>query len=284
MKNAIYAIGRLENDYVREWVEYHLNIGFHKIFIYDNNYSGEEEFSDVLKDYIEQGKVKIINVRNKFSFQEIAYNNAINEYCRDYDWNAFIDIDEFITIENSRDINEFLSQEKFINKDIIIMNWKNYGDNEQVKKEKGGVIERFTTPIPNEKCIAYDFSENLHIKSMINGKSKYIKDIMFGGNPHNLYPKSKDASELIQCVNGVGKKVNNFATPFSEKIVHNGIYLRHYSCKTIEEFIKIKLQRGFCEGKLNLSLDWFWKRNKITNEKLELANNLIKKISNGEKV
>ena len=37
MKAVICAIAKFEYNYIYEWVEYHLNLGFDKIVIYDNN-------------------------------------------------------------------------------------------------------------------------------------------------------------------------------------------------------------------------------------------------------
>ncbi len=37
MKSAICAISRNENNYLEEWITYHLHLGFNHIFIYDNN-------------------------------------------------------------------------------------------------------------------------------------------------------------------------------------------------------------------------------------------------------
>ena len=52
MKVALCAIGRMENQYAREFVEHHLNIGFDHIIIADNNHYGEERFEAVLGDMI----------------------------------------------------------------------------------------------------------------------------------------------------------------------------------------------------------------------------------------
>ena len=57
MKTLVCSIGRLENKYIREWVEYYKNLGFTNIVLYDNNYDGEEHFEDVIGDYIESGFV-----------------------------------------------------------------------------------------------------------------------------------------------------------------------------------------------------------------------------------
>ena len=37
MKSAIRAIARNEEDYLLEWINYHLNLGFDHIFLCDNN-------------------------------------------------------------------------------------------------------------------------------------------------------------------------------------------------------------------------------------------------------
>ena len=38
MKVALCCIGRLENRYIKEYVDFYLGIGVDKIFLYDNNY------------------------------------------------------------------------------------------------------------------------------------------------------------------------------------------------------------------------------------------------------
>ena len=47
MKTLLCCIGRRENDYIREFVEYNKVLGFTNICLYDNNYNGEEDFHEV---------------------------------------------------------------------------------------------------------------------------------------------------------------------------------------------------------------------------------------------
>ena len=58
---CIYTIGKNENKYTREYVEYYKKYGGDKIFIYDNNNIDGEKFDTVLYDYIKNGYVEIIN-------------------------------------------------------------------------------------------------------------------------------------------------------------------------------------------------------------------------------
>ena len=65
MKVALCCIGRLENQYAVEFVEWYKKIGFDKIFIYDNNHDGEEYFENVLQSYIDEGFVEITEYRGR---------------------------------------------------------------------------------------------------------------------------------------------------------------------------------------------------------------------------
>lgn len=38
MKTALVCIAKDEDDYLKEWVDYHLRIGFDEIFVYQNNW------------------------------------------------------------------------------------------------------------------------------------------------------------------------------------------------------------------------------------------------------
>jgi hypothetical protein len=65
MKVALCCIGRMENQYAEEFVKWYKNLGFDKIFIYDNNHGDEEHFEDVLQPYIDDGcKIRCGNKRN----------------------------------------------------------------------------------------------------------------------------------------------------------------------------------------------------------------------------
>ena len=59
------CIAKLENLYIREFVEYYKNLGFDNICLYDNNDEDGEHFEDVINDYITSGFVILKNVRGK---------------------------------------------------------------------------------------------------------------------------------------------------------------------------------------------------------------------------
>ena len=166
-KVLLCSIGRMENNYIREWVEYNKKIGFTNIVLYDNNYDGEENFEDVIGDYIESGYVILKNYRNKKVCQLDAYNECYLEYGKDYDWIAFFDCDEFLVLQKKETVCEYLSSIYFNKYDMIHVNWMCYGDDDKIRYEEKPVMERFKNPIPYDTKVAYPIPENYHIKSII---------------------------------------------------------------------------------------------------------------------
>lgn len=265
MKVLLCAIGRLENNYIREWVEYNKNIGFTNIVLYDNNYDGEEHFEDVIGDYIKSGFVILKDYRNKKKCQLDAYKECYSQYNKEYDWIAFFDCDEFLTLTKAKSIEEYLSALYFKRYDMIHINWMCYGDNDLVHYENKPLLERFTQPIPYDKLITYNFPENNHIKSIIRGGLS--KNFEFKANPHAPHG-------LDKCCNnrGIACKADS---PF-EKFNFSEAYLRHFSTKTIEEYCN-KMKKGFpdqlWDGSRikNLLETRFFRYNTVTQEKLDVV-------------
>jgi hypothetical protein len=48
MKAYISAIAKNEQQYIKEFVQHHLKLGFDKIIIYDNNQSNGEHYDELL--------------------------------------------------------------------------------------------------------------------------------------------------------------------------------------------------------------------------------------------
>ena len=99
-KVCICTIGKKENLYIREFVDYYKNLGINKIFLYDNNEKNDEKFETVIKDYIDIGLVKIIDIRGKVAPQVQAIEDCRKKNYLKFDWLMFFDIDEFIFLRN----------------------------------------------------------------------------------------------------------------------------------------------------------------------------------------
>ena len=98
---CICSIVKDENLYIKEFVDYYSNLGIDKLFIYDNNDLEGEKLDDILKDYIKNKFVEIIDVRGLSSIQIPIYNYCYRNNRNFYDWIGFIDIDEYLYIENN---------------------------------------------------------------------------------------------------------------------------------------------------------------------------------------
>ena len=92
---CICVVGKKENLYAKEFVEYYINLKVDKIIVVDNNDIDGERFEDVLEYYILNNLVEIVDSRGISSIQMPIYNYVYKKYSPDYDWIAFINFDEF---------------------------------------------------------------------------------------------------------------------------------------------------------------------------------------------
>lgn len=268
MKIALCCIGRLENRYALEFVEHYTKLGVDKIFVYDNNYDGEEHFEEVLKDYIDNGIVDIIDYRNKTKCQLLAYQECYDSHKNDYEWFCFFDFDEFIHLKNDGDLKTLLSSKIYDGYDMIHVNWVCYGDNDLLRGDKRKITERFILPImPLDFKKTYDFPENCHVKAIVRGGL----DIKWDKTPHT--PRG-----IKNCCDSSGNACNA-DSPFTKSLCCDNMFLRHYLTKTLEEWVEIKSKRGYCDGnkdffKTHNVFDEFFKWNRKTSEKEEYAKSL----------
>jgi hypothetical protein len=224
MRTALVGIGRMENRYAREWVAWHLDVGFDHIYIIDNNRTGEEHFEDVLQDYIDLDMVTVWNWRNKVGQQKHAFTKAYDKIGCEYDWIAFFDFDEFLVMQNGNSMEAMLSK---ATANVVLINWKCYGDNGLVMYEDKPVMERFTKPLPNDLCVQYDRPENDHIKSIVRGGLKKVEFV------ENMHIPRLDASEATyQTASGKPCQPSSLQTFDGEVAV-----LNHYITKTAEEWV-----------------------------------------------
>lgn len=257
----LVAICKNEYDYIEDFVNYHLELGFDKIIIGDNNDINGELYQIILKDYIKKKQVKIINLRGKKAIQKNFYNSIIDSDI-DYEWCAFIDVDEYLTFNPDSgytNIKDFLNSRIHVN--AYKVSWMIYGDNDKVYYEDDEVTERFTTPMPKDFKNAYPFPENCHCKTILR---KGVKE-KFIDSPHTVNYKEyySPSGEYL------GTPI-----PFNKTIDWDVLYIRHFFTKTIEEWIKCKMNRGYADiptPKNNTyRLDDFFRYNKRTPEKLKL--------------
>ena len=233
---ALCCICKMENEYIREYVQYYKDLGVAKIFLYDNNDIDGEVLSEPIQDFIDEGFVEIIDFRGLKLCQFKAYDDCYNKNNKEFDWIAFFDADEFLTFaEDDMTLEKWISDERFSDTSIIHINWLVYDNNGQLFKREGGVQERFTRPmLPLNRCAQYgNIPENNHIKSIVRGGLGNIRWI----NPHSLLGYS------IPCKKAnyeVGDSNSSFE-PYDFSVA----YLKHYRTKSLEEYIRKLVIRGY---------------------------------------
>ena len=257
---CVCVTGKYENLYAKEFVEYYKKIGFDKIIIFDNNNLNEEKFEDVLKEYKIKKYIEIIDIRNFESAQIPAYNYCYQKYKNNFDWILFLDFDEFLSIQNEQNINQFIYNEKFKKCQSIVFNRKIYDDNDLYKYDNRTLIQRFNRV------------------SLLNHCS--IKTMVRGGINNLIIPNTHFSGINIQYFcNSEGQRIypNSFFK-LNCKVRNNSAFIKHFFTKTAEEFCN-KMKRGDAHfNKMNPNLKYiisskirsFFIINKITEKKLQI--------------
>lgn len=206
MKVALVCIAKNEENYIYEWINYHLKIGFDHIFIYKNNW-----YYDIKHDKVTTIQFDGINMQTR------AYGHFIDSNDEKYDWAAFFDVDEFLVLNKHENVKEFISDN--VDANSIAINWVMFGDNNlsEVIDNNYSVLKRFTK---RQKIC------DIHIKHIC----KLEKDLFFL-TPHEINKVWKSPEGIA----GTGPRNNRGSDSIAQ--------LNHYYCKTRKEFEQ-KLKNG----------------------------------------
>lgn len=226
-KYIIFTCARDEEDYIKEWLDYHFSIGFDKIIVCDNNLD-PKPLPILLEEYVKSGKVEIFDCSTVNRGQVKLFNMfARNGH---YKWCAFIDVDEFIEISGRFDsIKDVLNE---CDAECLCLNWMVYGTNNIDKKEDGPVQERFKLPI----MPSYGFKENMYLKSILRKTDNFVVQYK---NPH--FPAGCKSYSY-----GLEPPMDRTTGMLHYPIHYKNIYIRHYTSKSKEEFYK-KQKRGWAD-------------------------------------
>ena len=91
-------MGKLENLYVKEFINYYIKLGIDKIFIYDDNDFNSEKISDAIGDIYRKYVVVYENIKNDIKNQSDAFTQCYNSNKNNYDWFLMVDMDEYLYI------------------------------------------------------------------------------------------------------------------------------------------------------------------------------------------
>jgi hypothetical protein len=221
MKTAVVCIAKYEDYYLDEWLEYNHKLGFDHIFIYENDWRCSIE-----KDYITKipfdGNIQQLNAYNHF-----VQNN------KEYDWAAFIDCDEFITLKKHNNIQDFINN--YNNPNGIALNWYFFGSGDKIKREENSLLKQF---------IYRSSVVDQHIKVIMNLRTSFTMTL-----PHNANIYSIDTN---------GRKING---PFNSNGPTDVAYINHYRNKTFEDW-ELRCKRGRADCNLVAKInEWELEKN-----------------------
>ena len=287
MKVLLAGIAKLENDYIREWCEYHLKLGFDKIILGDNNDSNGESLVDPIKDFVYHNFVDVLDCRNPEITQVLLYQYIYDNFAKDYDWIMFLDIDEFLFLEKDNNVHDYLNRQEFNNFNSIKIHWKIMGDSNQLINTGLPVLERLTEegknpPMVWKKDPNRKITMNCFVKSFVRPN---IPNTMWDTAPQ-LIPKDFNDITLKICDNkGSELDIKYIDDTCIDEIDYTLAHIKHFRTKTIEEYISKKCQKGWpivnCNNKefieSYLNMNFFFDINEKTPEKIELANQLMEK-------
>lgn len=206
---ALICIALNEEDYIREWLDWHLSLGFSRVYVYDN--SAHNNLSDLARP-------GVFVIHWPGSVQQIkAYNHFLQTFGCLYEWAAFLDVDEFLVLKKHASLPEFL--EAYSHCCGLALNWRQFGTSGHDHKEPGLVRDRFVWACDHNlvKCIV---------------RPRFVEAY---NNPH--YGTMKKGRTVVDTNNNRVLRDSNPGGPYDVALVH------HYFTKSAEEF-RQKIERG----------------------------------------
>ena len=207
-----------ENDYLPEWLDYHILMGVDRFYIYDNE--SQISLRESLKEYIERGWVVVVDISGK-AMQLYSYDHCLQTFGANTFWLGFIDTDEFLVPKTTLNLKELLKNYEAYGG--LAVSTLFFGSNGIKTRPAIGQIAAYT------RRTHTTFKENELIKSIVQPALALMPN-----SPHDFTFK-----EDFWCVNEDLLRVDGQRFPnFTEKIQIN-----HYYCRSENE-IDLKLRRG----------------------------------------
>lgn len=223
---SICLIIKDDNEYLEEWLNWHVAQGVEHFYIYDHgSKTPVSEFMQTLPQSLQQ-KVTVHNFGGKHDFaQHDAYNRCLKKYKTESRWIGFVDSDEMVRVKDGRSLPEFLKDyQDFAG---VFLGWITYNANGQAVKGKQPVRERFPNPSPfnNQVGVGKVFVQPYCMQQMLT---------------HNGYPVD---GFFIVDENKVKVKDGE---AWHQNLTTNIACIDHYYTKSYEEWVE-KITRGSCD-------------------------------------
>jgi hypothetical protein len=207
-----------EAPYLREWLEFHRQVGVEHFFLYNNR--STDNHREVLAPFVDDGFAEIRDW-DVFPGQLEAYADCLERHRQDSQWIAFIDIDEFLFSPLGLPVPEIVGE--FEEHPAVGAHWCTFGDSGHDTKPPGLVIENYVMR-------STEVNRNWAIKSIVQP----TRTVSAGNNPH--YFEYDDHSHAVNenhepMTGALGRVVPHI----HENPVFERLRLNHYVTKSKEE-------------------------------------------------
>lgn len=221
---SICAIIKDEDQYLNEWISYHLALGVDHVYLYDNGSTNPQQ------NCISEENLKHCTVipypKKDGNPQCECYFEFLKNYGSESKWVAIIDADEFIRAVDGTMLPEFMKE--YEEHDALYAGWITYNADGQLYNENRPVRERF------HKTVEYK-------KDLPCGKSIIRPEKVNRMSPH--FP----APAWYGKQNVVDENHNHVFTPTCFEPPLNRIVIDHYFTKSWEEW-QHKINRGTADN------------------------------------
>ncbi|EFJ50032.1 hypothetical protein VOLCADRAFT_117046, partial [Volvox carteri f. nagariensis] len=244
--SALCVVGRNENRYIREWVDYHKCLGFSHIYLYDHN--STEPLLGELKEHVASGFVEYTNysaAHTKFkegytsdldrfmsTVQGQAYKDCVDRFGGRHTFLGFIDIDEFLVIydEKVRHVDELLRD--YERHPGLSIYWVLLGSSGHKTQPEGPVVDRY------KACTPHDHKFNTQFKTFANTR---FRPVMY--SPHRAVFAAPPDPETGLEPYMVDENHNRVPRGRNKNSTHTRAAIYHYVTKSKKDFDD-KMERG----------------------------------------
>jgi hypothetical protein len=174
---CLVAILKNEDAFVEEWVTYHRLLGVDHFFLYDND--PRQRLKSILRLHREYVTVRPWLIdhddgRHPGRTKQLkAYSHCLERDALGYEWITFIDGDEFIALEEHRDLKAFVAE--FEGCDSIALNWHVFGHNGYYDDPAGLIIESLTRRMKEPRAKTKSLSRINAIASIDSAHLPHLK-------------------------------------------------------------------------------------------------------------
>lgn len=222
MKTAICAIIKDEHLFLKEWIDWHLGLGFDAIHLFEDK--GSKSHEEIVKEYNnvflrryedDEEVQELLAWQGNSNRQKTLYEYFSDTYKGTYDWVAFIDLDEFVMLEKGYSLSKLC--EEFEPYPCVLLNWKMIGASGHIKRPKGRVMEAYT-----------EESSFLHQDKMWEHKS-FVNLVRYKG-----------MATLHRAIDAVNTHHEDIFT----NLYYDKAWLNHYFTKSWEDWVDRIFVRG----------------------------------------